>query len=508
MDLYTFDYMENENNRNIQLPNAEVERFFNHLNEESNDKIIFSAPYGVGKTTFLEEVANKENNSKYENANKFEFFHLYPVNYSVANNEDIFQYIKYDLIYCLIEKGVKFEDADLFGNEKLKVFLKKNIHTIASKLLYFVPIVGKELVSLFDELDALKDKLVVAFEDDIKNEEQNLEKLLQLLENKTGSIYEIDIFTQIINNVLKRIKNNSKFLIESQIISTSLSNQTKKNVLIIDDLDRIDPNHIFRLLNIFSAHIDYKTDKNKFGFDKIIFVCDIQNIRKIFIHKYGIDTDFNGYIDKFYSKEIYHFYNYEALSNTVKSKVSDKFLNNEIMFYDVDKRFISDILYEMIVNNKLNYRTVLKIDEQKFRTSLKFEYETSIQANFKKCYFWKIALFFYTMFGDFQIMSDSFESMDAIFCKNDDKVTKIDNEQYNLYYNKYLSPIIHYKNHKWDVNTKFTIPTTAVKCSIMGNSHNGWYSELDPGNNYPNCEKFFWRDIKKALEILKVHNTF
>ena len=64
----------------------------------------------------------------------------------------------------------------------------------------------------------------------------------------------------------------------------------KKVVLIVEDLDRIDPAHLFRILNIFSAHIDYCYKNavipdrsivgNKFGFDNIVLVCDFSNIKK------------------------------------------------------------------------------------------------------------------------------------------------------------------------------------------------------------------------------------
>ena len=41
----------------------------------------------------------------------------------------------------------------------------------------------------------------------------------------------------------------------------------KKNVLVIDDLDRIDPEHIFRILNILSVHNNHFDSENKFSFD-------------------------------------------------------------------------------------------------------------------------------------------------------------------------------------------------------------------------------------------------
>lgn len=76
----------------------------------------------------------------------------------------------------------------------------------------------------------------------------------------------------------------------------------KQKILIIDDLDRFDPEHLFRLISVLSAHIDHHTNEKKFGFDKIILVGDLQNFRDMFQHKYGIKNSFNGFISKLSSK--------------------------------------------------------------------------------------------------------------------------------------------------------------------------------------------------------------
>ncbi len=97
------------------------------------------------------------------------------------------------------------------------------------------------------------------------------------------------------------------------MISEAKANKEMKSVLIIDDLDRIDPEHIFRILNVFSAQVDLENKgKHKLGFDKVILICDIHNIRNIFHHRYGSHTDFSGYIDKFYSTEIFE-YNFKRI---------------------------------------------------------------------------------------------------------------------------------------------------------------------------------------------------
>ena len=54
-------------------------------------------------------------------------------------------------------------------------------------------------------------------------------------------IYENDVVTQIIRDNLKSWKND---------------NPDKKIVLLFEDMDRIDPAHIFRILNVLSAQMD------------------------------------------------------------------------------------------------------------------------------------------------------------------------------------------------------------------------------------------------------------
>ena len=56
---------------------------------------MLSAPFGHGKSTFLDvffEAMNEE----------YDVFKVYPVNYSVSNNKDIFKYIKADILLQLL----------------------------------------------------------------------------------------------------------------------------------------------------------------------------------------------------------------------------------------------------------------------------------------------------------------------------------------------------------------------------------------------------------------------
>ena len=67
---------------------------------EKTDRIILSAKFGDGKTYLLNELRNDE-----AMQDKYEFFTIYPVNYSVAKNEDVFEYIKRDIIVQLHKKS-------------------------------------------------------------------------------------------------------------------------------------------------------------------------------------------------------------------------------------------------------------------------------------------------------------------------------------------------------------------------------------------------------------------
>lgn len=76
-----------------------LESFYEHL--QSNDRTIFSAKFGDGKSYFLKEFKEKYKDDYY-------FITLYPVNYSVAENTDIFEYIKRDIIIRLAEDDILY----------------------------------------------------------------------------------------------------------------------------------------------------------------------------------------------------------------------------------------------------------------------------------------------------------------------------------------------------------------------------------------------------------------
>ena len=144
--------------------------------------------------------------------------------------------------------------------------------------------------------------------------------LTSFVDKAEGSlIYENDIISRIISANIELYKKK---------------HPRKKIVLIIEDLDRMDPAHLFRIMNIFSAHIDYSYKYfvqpgkdmvgNKFGFDNVVFVLDYQNTKKIFHHFYGENTNFKGYIDKFCSNGYFEYSLKEETENYIYKRISDE----------------------------------------------------------------------------------------------------------------------------------------------------------------------------------------
>ncbi len=178
-----------------------------------------------------------------------------------------------------------------------------------------------------------------------KGEKKIVEEFINKIEQK--DILETDFFSQFLKEKIEVLK------------------VERKSVLILDDIDRIDPEHIFRVLNVLSAYFE-REDRNKFGFDKIIIVADYDNIEKIFYHKYGIGTDSSGYLDKFFSVSPYRFDNKKAVIGMVDRIVSsinneDKNLENAVNEGGYIKLFLEHIFVKTISINKGNLRQLLKV---------------------------------------------------------------------------------------------------------------------------------------------------
>lgn len=280
--------------------------FKNHINEEINQSILFSAPFGAGKSTFLNEFF-KENE-------EFISIKLNPINYSVSANEDVFELIKFDIVFELLSKYQSILKLEEFKPKLIDAIIpffnshpKHGINFLSS-ILSFESKIGKPLAGLITQLFKTKEELD-GFIKEISIDESNvLFNYLKGRASQIGSAYENDSITQLIYGLIQTIKEEEK----------------KEIILLIDDLDRLDPDHTFRLFNIFSAHNQEALgeQENKFGFDKLIFVCDLNNIKNIFKYRYGSNVDFKGYINKFYSTEPFEFNIREVIKTDIENIIS------------------------------------------------------------------------------------------------------------------------------------------------------------------------------------------
>lgn len=335
--------------------------FSEHINASSNKRIFFSGQFGIGKTFFL---------NKFFGANKstYEAFHLFPVNYQISSNEDIIDLLKYDLLVELTKR-----DKDLFKKNKLDgawdlmtlfyIWCKTNfsmskaagmaVNSASAIAAFYNPALaplsklGKPVEDSVNLLEKFQE-----FREDFEAGEQGFIKKY-LDSSKTRRILETDYLSELLKEKVAQ------------------SAHGRESVLILDDLDRIDPEHIFRILNVFSAHLNLNTNDeypNKFGFDKIILVGDRDNIEHIFAHRYGIATNFSGYFDKFYSIETYRFSNEtvvsEYIEQLVKAMKPDGKLGAAFEEHGYALILLSDVLREWLVlstKEKLNMRKVLKL---------------------------------------------------------------------------------------------------------------------------------------------------
>lgn len=282
-----------------------IEEFVQYL--DSSDRIILSAKFGDGKTYFLNELTKDERLSE-----KYEFFTVYPVNYSVATNEDVFEYIKRDIILQMHERDElnKIDIDALF--EAVKSFV--DISSVVSFLLSFIPN-GELYNKIFERFKKAKESY---------EEKQHLaDEYLKSFENQRGGLYEKDGYTELIRETIKWIQEDH-----------GGDKKAKKTVLIFEDLDRLDPQHLFRILNVLSAHIDDTSnpDKvgNKFGFDNIVLVMDFETTEHIFHHFYGPNANYQGYMSKFLACEPFRYSIRDSLEQGMVVDLKAKFSINEM----------------------------------------------------------------------------------------------------------------------------------------------------------------------------------
>lgn len=275
---------------------------------ENESRIIFSARFGDGKSYFLNEFMKSYD----EKDNDYYFITLHPVNYVVEENRDVIEYIKRDILFQLIKDNRIYDFKEGYDKIFDAVCNKESLLKLGDFVASIIPIEG-----LKDGYEALKG-LASTIHEKYKRQDvlHVVDDYLNGFYGKSGSISECDAFTCIIQKSLERMK--------------------AKSVLIIEDLDRIDPAHLFRTMNVLSSQVDnpYYSNVpsgNKFGFDKVILVMDYEIAKHLFHHFYGKEANYEGYMNKFLNTLPYPYSIKEEAHRQVEAKLLDICKTKEVL---------------------------------------------------------------------------------------------------------------------------------------------------------------------------------
>ena len=285
---------------------------------ENESRIIFSAKFGDGKSYFLNEFMKSYDEKK----NDYYFITLHPVNYVVEENRDVIEYIKRDILFQLIKDNRIYDFKEGYDKVFDAVCNVESLFKLADFAASIIPVKGlkegykalKGLVSTIDEKRKEQDVLHV------------VDDYLNGFYGKSGSISECDAFTYLIQK--------------------SLEQMMAKSILIIEDLDRIDPAHLFRIMNVLSSQVDnpyysHVPHGNKFGFDKIILVMDYEIAKHLFHHFYGKEANYEGYMNKFLNTLPFSYSIKEEAHRQVRQKILDICKTEEVL--SLDQKLSSDI---------------------------------------------------------------------------------------------------------------------------------------------------------------------
>ena len=297
---------------------------------EKESRIIFSARFGDGKSYFLKKFME----SYPKEANDYYFITLHPVNYVVEENRDVIEYIKRDILFQLIKDNRIYDFKEGYDKIFDAVCNVESLFKLADFAASIIPVEG--IKDVYEGLKGLASTIRKKYkEQDVLHVADDY---LNGFYGKMGSISECDAFTCLIQKSLKQTD--------------------AKSVLIIEDLDRIDPAHLFRIMNVLSSQVDNPyysevSNGNKFGFDKIILVMDYKIARHLFHHFYGKEANYDGYMNKFLNTLPYSYSIREEAHRQVRQKILD--ICKTGVFLSLDQKLSDNpkdrISFQLALNN-------------------------------------------------------------------------------------------------------------------------------------------------------------
>lgn len=174
------------------------ETFRRHLKNHINTRIFFSGSFGQGKTTFLDFFFE-------QNSHEYSVFKIFPVSYSVASNDDIFRYIKCDILFQLLDI-VQFDKENVSYSESAKDFFKQNADKVLAKFLYMIPAIGKSVYDVFEKMNDLKEQYLKYHDNRQIDDAVLAADYISNLYNKDGGLFEDDFIPILSEPFCKKSK--------------------------------------------------------------------------------------------------------------------------------------------------------------------------------------------------------------------------------------------------------------------------------------------------------------
>ena len=332
---------------------------------EANSRCVLSAPFGEGKSFFLNEFIKKKSSD-------YDFITLYPTGYQICDNKDVFEYIKRDILLALLALEPDFLNA---LDKTSAAIIWESISECREDIISCLPEINIGVqgttgvtISTANIVNTVS-KVVEKCKKKKIFKGNPIKDYFNSFEDNAGCLYEFNPISNMISSLIAARKTGSG------------SSSPRKVVLVIGDLDRMDPEHIFRILNVFSAHLgdnlDEEFSRNKFGFDKVLLLCDYNNIKNIYHHLYGADADFNGYMSKFVAKGVFQ---YSLRSRVKEYMVSLLPENLSTNFPSIISLIANEIFDKNDTLKDENLRTI-KVKFLEFKKSIIVENFYFIQPN-------------------------------------------------------------------------------------------------------------------------------
>lgn len=162
----------------------ESQRFLQFLEEANNSNIIFSGIYGIGKSYFINDFFNNQHSKEYIP------IILTPVNYSVASNEDIFEYIKSDILLQLLEKvPCDFNNIQITSSVATYFYIKNNLDILIGNILSTAEKVCFK-TDIIHQLLKLRENIKKFQKEKSLSENAEVKSFMTKISQKLGSIYE------------------------------------------------------------------------------------------------------------------------------------------------------------------------------------------------------------------------------------------------------------------------------------------------------------------------------